>query len=191
MKQQKASIMTIRSFAKSHQRGVSLIEAMVGLVILGAVVGMALWLKSVAWPWFQGWSEGSAVSTHMGKIESVYCGAANYTGLTTAAHANNTIFENRYLPGANVITNRFGGNVTLGMTTITNTNDTLQYTDTQVTSAACPSLVNTLVNDADRISVGGTIVKALNAAVVPATLNTQCNSAAAVTVLVERVKRCS
>jgi hypothetical protein len=50
-------------------------------------------------------------------------------------------------------------------------------------------MVNQLVDDADRISVAGQIVKDVNATLQAAKLKTECDSGNTVVVLIERIKR--
>lgn len=154
-----------------------------------AAMAFVLYLKNSGWPAIQGWMEASTVSSSMKKINDIFSGAAGYTGLNNAAVANQTVFQPKYLPGGAVIQNRFGGLVTVGFATINATNDTLTYSSTLVPSGACSALANQLADDVDRVSVGGVVVKALNGAMNPTTLNTQCISATTVTVLAEKIKQ--
>lgn len=171
------------------QAGVTLTEMLVSVVVMVAIVGFVYFMKSQVYGPLLGWMEASTVSTHISKIENVYSGAANYTGLTTASMATPSIVQAKYLPGAGVINNRFNGSVTLGIVTINTTNDALTYTDGNVRSDSCPTLVNQLADDADRITVAGTVVKPLNGNVNPGTLKTQCDSANNVAIIFERMKR--
>ncbi|MEX5747572.1 type 4 pilus major pilin [Massilia sp. X63] len=181
-----------RAFTRVNQikqAGVTLTEMLVSVVVMVAVVGFVYFMKSQVYGPLLGWMEASTVSTHISKIENVYAGAANYTGLTTASMATPSIVQNKYLPGGGVINNRFNGTVTLGIVTINSPNDALTYTDGNVRSDSCTTLVNQLSDDADRITVAGTIVKPLNGVVNPGTLKTQCDSANNVSIMFERMKR--
>lgn len=180
----------IRDMSKlSRQAGVGMIDLLMYMFLVVAAVAFTFWLKSAVWGPFLGWMEATAVSNQMGKIENVYSGAANYTGLTTASMAVPTIYPTKYLPGAGAIINRFGGNVTLGIATVNTTSDTLQYTSGGVRADSCFTLVNQLAEDADRITVGGTVVKPLNTIIDAGKLQTQCNSGNTVNVMFERIKR--
>lgn len=174
---------------KQKQRGAGMIDLVLSIFGSIVIVGFAFWLKSVAWGPMLGWMEASAVSTAMSKIENTYTGAASFNGLTTAGMATSDVFDRKYLPGAGAITNRFGGTVTLGVTTINTNNDTQQFTDGGVRSDSCSTLVNQLVDDADRITVAGTVVKPKDGVIDATALKTQCGSAAVVSVLFERIKR--
>lgn len=154
-----------------------------------AAMAFVLYLKNSGWPAIQGWMEASTVSANMKKINDIFSGASGYTGLDNTAVANRTVFQTKYLPGGAVIQNRFGGLVTVGFATVNTTNDTLTYSNTLVPSAACHTLANQIADDVDRVSVGGVIVKDLNAAMKPALLNTQCIGGNAVTILAEKVKQ--
>lgn len=175
----------------AKQAGAGMVDLIMYIFGVVAIVGFVFWMKSVAWGPLLGWMEATAVSSQISKIENVYSGAANYTGLATASMATPSIFSAKYLPGGGVIHNRFGGLVTLGIAMINTTADTLQYTDGGVRSDSCTTMVNQLVDDADRISVGGQIVKDVNATLNAGLLKTQCDSGAGniVPVLIERIKR--
>ncbi|GAB2881262.1 hypothetical protein GCM10027277_58000 [Pseudoduganella ginsengisoli] len=179
-----------REYRKLAQTGAVLTMDMLlwGGGVLSAMA-FVLYMKNSGWPTIQGWMEASAISSNMKKMNDIFSGAAGYTGLANANVANTTIFQSRYLPGSGVINNRFGGTVTVGFVTTNTTADTMTYSETGVPSAACYTLANQLADDVDRVSVGGVVVKAMNAALVPTTLNTQCNSAATVTVLAEKIKQ--
>lgn len=172
-----------------RQRGASLIELMMSVFAMVAIVGFVFWMKSVVWGPLQGWMEASSVSSQLSKVENVFSGAANYTGLTTAAMATPSIFNSKYLPGGGLVNNRFGGSVTLGITTINTASDTLTFTDAGVRTDSCPTLVNQLADEADRITVAGTVVKANGGTLNASTLKTQCDSGATVSVMFERIKR--
>lgn len=178
-----------RMLSVVKQKGVTLTELIVSVVVMVLIVGFVFFLKGQVYGPLLGWMEASAVSTAIGKIENVYSGSANYTGLTTASMATPSIFQAKYLPGGAVINNRFGGQVALGIATINTTSDTMTYTDGGVRSDSCPTLVNQLAEDADRISVAGTVVKAVNGNLQAGLLKTQCDSANTVAVMFERIKR--
>jgi hypothetical protein len=156
----------------------------------GMLIAMAFlfWLKATAWPMTQGWMESSTVSANIQKISSVYSGAANYSGLTTAGMATPSIFQAKYLPGGGTISNRFGGTVSLSVLTTNVNNDTISYTDTNIHSAACPTVANQAADDVDRITVAGTVVKQVGAVIDPNALKTQCDSAGNVSMIFDKVK---
>lgn len=155
-----------------------------------AAVGFILGLGKLAGPPINGWREASAVSGHMKTIENNYGGSPGYTGLTNAsvAVANGGVFSAKYLPGANVINNIFHGEVTISFTTIKTTADTLQYTDASIPSGACKIMASTLADDVDRLSIAATVVKDVGGVLDSAKVTTQCNSAASVTFLIEKIK---
>lgn len=182
--------METREYRKLAQAGAVLTMDMLlwGGGVLAAMA-FVLYMKNSGWPTIQGWMEASMVSSNMKKMNDIYSGAAGFTGLANANVANTTVFQAKYLPGGAVINNRFGGAVTVGVNTINTTSDTMTYSDAGVPSAACYTLANQLADDVDRVTVGGVVVKAVNAAIVPTTLNTQCNSGTTVTVLAEKIKQ--
>ena len=173
----------------ARQGGAGMVDLIMYIFGVVAVVGFVFWMKSVAWGPLQGWMEATAISTQMSKIETVYSGAASYSGLTTANMATASIFPAKYLPGGNVVNNRFGAVVTLGIGTIVTTSDTLTYTAGGVRSDSCPTIVNQLVDDADRITVAGTVVKAHNGNLDAGSMKTRCDSGNTVSIMVERIKR--
>lgn len=178
-----------RTVSLAKQKGVTLTELIVSVVVMVLIVGFVFFMKAQVYGPLLGWMEATSVSTQMGKIENVYSGSANYTGLSTASMATPSIFQNKYLPGGSVVNNRFGGQVTLGIVTINTTSDTLSFTDSGIRSDSCPTLVNQLAEDADRITVAGTVVKAVNGNLNAGVLKTQCDSANTVAVMFERIKR--
>lgn len=172
-----------------NQRGATLVELMMSVFAMVAIVGFVFWMKSVVWGPLQGWMEATAVSSQLSKMENTYSGAANYTGLTTASMATPSIFNAKYLPGGGAVNNRFGGPVILTVATISTASDTLQFADGGIRSDSCPTLVNQLVDEADRISVAGTVVKNLGGSLNSAAVKTLCETATTVTVMFERIKR--
>lgn len=185
----KRNFMASRLFKKGAQVGTGMVEMIIWVMIVVAVVSLAFLMKQMVYGPFLGWSEAITVSNAMSKIENVHSGAANYTGLTTGGMATASIFPSKYLPGGGVVNNRFGGQVTLGIATINTASDTLTYTDGGVRKDSCSTLVNQLVDDADRITVAGTVVKPNNGVLNASTLQTQCESSNVVAVMFERIKR--
>jgi hypothetical protein len=173
----------------ARQAGAGMVDLIMYIFGVVAVVGFVFWMKSVAWGPLLGWMEATAISTQMSKIESVYSGASSYAGLSNTTMANPSVFPGKYLPGAGAIRNRFGGAVTLGTGTVTSTDDTLLYTDGGVRRDACTTIVNQLVDDADRITVAGVVVKPINMNLNSALMQTNCDSANTVNILIERLKR--
>lgn len=174
---------------KNHQRGIGLIDAFIWLVIFGAIVGAILGIRNVAIPKAQGWLEGSTVSANIQQINSMFSGAPNFSGLSTAAVANTNFFDAKYLAGGGTITNRFGGTVTLSVGTINTANDTMIYTETNVNSRACVSLANQMADDADRITISGVIVKAIGGTISPITLSNECSTSPSVTMIFEKIQQ--
>lgn len=175
---------------RSTQVGaVMIMDIMLWGGIVLAVMAFVLWMKKSGLPGIQGWQEASTVSANIKKMADIYSGAASFTGLNNAAVAgNDNIFPAKYRPGGNVIQNMFGGQVTVGTDTLNVTNDLITYQDTLIPSAACVTLANQLADDVDRITIAGQIVKAVGGAINPTTLNTNCNSAASVTMIVAKLK---
>ncbi|MCU6502316.1 hypothetical protein LPN04_31425 [Rugamonas sp. A1-17] len=169
------------------QRGIGMVDALMWLVIFAVILGAIIQIRNLVWPKAQGWLEGSSVTSSMQQINSMFTGAPNFAGLTTASVATTTFFESKYLAGGGTIGNRFGGSVTLAVGTINTPNDTMIYTETGVPSRACLMLANQMNDDADRITVGGTVVKALNGTITPTTLSTECNSSPTVSVVFEKI----
>lgn len=154
-----------------------------------ALMAFVLYLKNSGWPTIQGWMEASSVSSNIKKINDIFSGASGFTGLNNAAVANKTIFQPKYLPGGTVINNRFGGTVSISFLTYYTTADMMQYTDNAIPSAACPTLANQLADDVDRITIESVVVKAVGATIDPVKLNTQCNSATMVNMVIDKIKQ--
>lgn len=174
----------------SMQRGFGIMDAVIWLFIFAAILAAILGIRNIAWPKAQGWLEASAISTSMQQINSVYTGAPSFSGLSNAAVASSIFFNAKYLPGANVINNRFGGTVTIATAQVTSPNDSQTYTETNVPSAACVGMANQMEDDVDMITVAGTVVKNLGGAINPATLITNCNlGGGPVTVIFQAIQR--
>lgn len=166
-----------------------MVDALMWIAIFGVILGAIISIRNVVWPKAQGWLEGSAVTSSMQQINSLFNGAPNFTGLTTASVATTTYFDAKYLAGGGVIGNRFGGTVTVGVGTINTANDTMIYTESNVPSRACVMLATQMVDDADRITVAGTVVKALNGSIVPTTLSNECNASPTATLIFEKIQQ--
>lgn len=172
-----------------RQRGVGMVDALLWVAIFGTILGAIIGIRNVVWPKAQGWLEGSSVTSSMQQINTMFNGAPSFAGLTTTSVATTTFFDAKYLAGGGTIGNRFGGTVTLGVGNINTPNDTMIYTETNVPSRACVMLANQMVDDADRISVGSTVVKALNGNIAPTTLSTECNKSPVVTMVFEKIQQ--
>jgi hypothetical protein len=189
----RAQLQNAGRFRRGAQLGaVMIMDIMIwGSIVLG-VMAFILWMKKSGYPAIQGWTEATTVSTNMKKMSDIYSGASTFTGLNNAAVAGNAnIFAAKYLPGANVIQNQFGGTVTISTGTTNVTADTMVYTSTTIPSTSCVSMANQLADDVDRITVAGTVVKAIGAAINPGTLNTNCGSAQSVIMVIEKLKSTS
>jgi len=177
----------VASLAK--QKGISLMDQMLWLLGAILVVAFIIFMKNSGFPMLQGWRASSMSATAIQKLNSVYSGQNNFTGLTTASAAVRSIYDDKYLNGA-VISNVFGGTTTYGVTTIgAAANNTMQQTESNVPRRSCETYVQNIASEVDRISVGGTIVKDVGAVVVTATLLTQCNSADNLVILNEKIKQ--
>ncbi|HYD60573.1 MAG TPA: type 4 pilus major pilin [Noviherbaspirillum sp.] len=173
---------------RNKQKGASLVEMMLYAVGALALLAFVMWMRAVGWPMLQGFMEAQSAVSSMNKIAAVYNGSATFNGMTTAGVANRQNFADKYLPGGGVIRNRWGGNITVVPATTTIADDTMRFTEGGVPAGSCPTMVNSMVDDVDVITVAGTVVKAANAAVNANTLNTQCNSAATVAIQIDKVK---
>lgn len=189
----RAQLQNAGRFRRGAQLGaVMIMDIMIWGGIVLATMAFILWMKKSGYPQIQGWTEATTVTSNMKKMSDIYSGSSTFTGLNNAAVAGNAnIFAAKYLPGANVIQNQFGGLVTISTATTNVTADTMVYTSTNIPSASCISMNNQLSDDVDRITVNGTVVKAIGEVINPATLNTNCGALQNVTVIIEKLKSTS
>lgn len=77
---------------------------------------------------------------------------------------------------ATVVSNQWGGTVTVGVGTINTAGDSIDFTYSGVSTYGCKAIGTKVDSIASKISVGGTQVKAVGARTNPTTLATQCDA---------------
>ena len=171
------------SVARQQQRGLSILGALFALVI-GAL------LTIVTVNAFQDSQRKTRVSAALQDIQTMSAdlqknfGSANqYVALTTAAAVQTGIVPARLrVAGTNTANSSYNGAITFAPDTITVANDSALMSFANVPREDCADLVFGSEQLARRVVVAGVVVKANDAVLVPATLATQCDSAARVVV---------
>lgn len=169
---------------KQNQRGDFLVTLMIAIVIV-AIIGASAYanmrdsnrdvqieesIKKVN-------LTGNALRANFGVT-------GQYGSVTTAiAVQTGTIPTDQRIAGTNTAQNAFGGAVTTTPVQLTSANDALELSWANVPAWACSRLVIGTKDAARRITVGGTAVKPIDAALLPATLTQQCDVDAPVTIV--------
>lgn len=169
-----------------RQRGMTLIEITIVMIIAALVATAAVF-------GFQNLQRRNEIQDNVSQIVEIAAdlqrkfGVNNQYGAVTTAVGvrSRTIPSQLRVPGTDTAANSYGGAITLTAATITATNDVVQLSWGNVPQSQCVDLVIATSNVARRISVAGTVVKADGAALVPATLIAQCETALRVAVLYE------
>jgi Tfp pilus assembly protein PilE len=173
----KASPMVIRK----SQRGMSLVQAMLVLVIGGIVLGAAL-------NQYQSAERNANVQKNTADIMEIVANAKTnygqygYAGLTTPIAVGSGVIPTRLQATTTTATvQEWGGTVTLVDNNATTTGTAL-LAITAVPQAICTQLVNSTHSAARQVNVNAVAVKPLDGAVNVATLNTNCVAGASTTV---------
>jgi hypothetical protein len=167
--------------ARARQRGNALVFSMLALVIGGLVLALGI-------GYYQNSQANAQVQSTIGEIGAII-GAAQqnygqygYTGLTTAiAVGARVIPETRADANGRTARNSYSGTITLVDNSST-TADTAALSYSNVPSSQCAQIINGAQSLARQITIASTDVKALDAPIDIAKLNTQCVSAASVTI---------
>lgn len=169
---------------RKNQKGFTLVElmmviAVIGVIGLGAVIvfGKAMSKQRVN-------AEIQTLSEVTSAIQKYYFSKANFGGLSnTIAVSYKLVPDDMIVSAPATIGNRWAGSVTIAPATVSGANDSFSYTTTLVPSKECLDVVQALAPQYTATSVGGTVVKAAGGTLNETTLATQCNSAAAVTIV--------
>lgn len=161
------------------QKGEGLVSLAVALIVIAIIVGG---LYSV----FRDMNQKEATSTAVQQINQIggslrkNFGVHNqYGGITTAvAVQSRTVPDSLRITGTNTAQNSFGGLITFAPASLTNADDAAAMTWGNIPPANCAEIVIGSQNTARRITVGTTVVKAIDAPLVVATLTTACDVAA-------------
>lgn len=119
----------------------------------------------------------SDIQTIASTSKSAYGVSNLYGSVTTAVAVRSHIVPTNLRDGtAATATNSFGSAITIAPANGTGTNDLLSLTWPNVPSNQCLEIVNGVSPSMRRITVGGTVVKALDSSLVVATTTTACET---------------
>lgn len=164
--------------AKSSQRGMSIISALLGLVIGAGVLAVSFNQFQDAQRKARIESATSEVTTMIAEAQKMYGTANQYGAVTTAVAVSGGVVPPRMrITGTTNAQNRYNGAVTFAPATITSTNDSLTLTYNNVTNVDCQDLILSTERLTRRVAVGTTVVKANDAALNVATMATACDAA--------------
>lgn len=171
-------------FSRNAQRGVTIIEAMIVLII-------AAILATVAYKFFGRTSAKNDTTENISvladiasNLQSQYGRQNQYASITTAIAVQSQVIPKDLRDGtANTATNSFGGAIALAPASLTGPNDAATLTWPNVTNDSCNGIVAGTQGLARRITVAGTVVKPTDGALDTAALAQRCDSAARVTIV--------
>ena len=183
-----------QSMKKSFQKGFTLVE--LGIVVVVAAVILSVVLPKVGEVFGGAKTNGELqeLPDVIAKIQKIYSNAPSYAGATLQTVADMGAFPASRIVVANPasVTNRWGGAVTLAVSTITTANDTVNLSHTNIPAQACIDVISQLGNSMGGIriiTVGGVTVKADGANVDNALLATNCNAGGAANTVVYRFSK--
>lgn len=182
------------NFNRKQKRGFTLIEILlvVGFIAIAGIGIYTIYSKVTL---------NNAANTESRNIDTIRAGVKNlFAGAPTTAGLTNTVVNNASITPNNmitagdptVITNSFGGAVTVAPATLTVANDGFRITFPAVPGAVCTKLVTGTGSQFERVTVGATVVKALgtNTSIDIAQTTTACaaDAGAGVTILFDSLK---
>lgn len=180
-----------RSLKISHaknQSGFGLIEALIVLAISLVIVLFILTLNGTLTGYINAYRNAQLTQTNMQSIEQAWLGSPSYAGINTAAVAQPSLINNRYLSGS-TITNVYNAPVDVSAGSANGlTNNLLMYTDHGVKRIGCTYLVSTLADGMDYLSVNGVVVKAVNGTLDSAATTAQCSAGSTTDVVSGKIK---
>lgn len=145
-----------------RQRGMTLVETMIAIAI-GLII-VAVGIKGVrgAMADSRSTDEVGDLPKIFSNLQKVYAQRPSFAGATQAIFVNNNAFpDSMVTSGSTNVTNRWGGAVTVAVTSIGGgTNNALTYETTGVPSAECSNVIPQLENVVRIVTVNGTSVKA-------------------------------
>lgn len=169
--------------SRRHQGGWSILQVLLGLVVLGVFVTVAVdqYQSSNR----KGRIEGATQEfiDIAGTAQKNYGQSNQYGSVTTAiAIQGGVVPLKRRNKGTNTANNIYNGAITFAPATINTANDGLSITYANVTGSDCQQLVQNTSNLARQIFIGATQVMPTDGDVNLATLSTTCDATAAVDV---------
>lgn len=183
-----------QSMKKSLQKGFTLVE--LGIVVVVAAVILSVVLPKVGEVFGGTKTNGELqeLPDVIAKIQKIYSNAPSFSGATLQTVADMGAFPSARIVTASpaAISNRWGGAVTLAVSTITTANDTIDLTYTNIPAQACIDVISQMGTNGNGmriITVGGVTVKADGANVNNSTLATNCNTGGAANTVVYRFSK--
>jgi type II secretory pathway pseudopilin PulG len=166
-----------------NQRGISMLSTLLAV----AIGGVFAYIIFTQYQDTTGKSRREASVNEITQIvasaQKLYGGANHYGQVTTAVAVQGGVIPERLrIPGTSTANNRYDGALSIAPVTITSTNDSLALGYPAVNTTDCQDVVLTVEKLMRGITVGGVDVKANDAALNVATLATQCDAGAPVTV---------
>lgn len=171
-----------KRLTRRKQRGVSMIDVGIwAAVALGVVM---IFVKGVAPVLAQNKArdEITEMAKVVSSIQAKWTNSPNFTGVTLANLIANDVFPPSWVQSATAASNRWGGAITMNVTTMVTAGDSMEIVTAGVPSTECKSIIPGLANTMRVVSVAGTVVKPNGGVVDMAALGTQCNSASNVTI---------
>ena len=162
---------------KKSQAGFTLVELGIVVGIAAVIIGLSLTVVPGLLATTRANAEISEVTAIVAKIQRTYTNQSNYATATTPIIASVKAFPDNEVAGS-VITNRWGGLVTIAPTTLASIpNAGLNLTYASVPTAECLLIVQGVERTMRVITVNGVIVKADGANFAdPALTGTNCNA---------------
>lgn len=179
---------------RKQKRGFTLIEILlvVGFIALAGIGIYTIYSKVTLNNAAN--TESRNIDTIRAGVKNLFAGAPTTTGLTNTVVNNASITPTNMVTAGNpaIITNSFGGAVTVTPTTLVATNDGFRITFPSVPGAVCTKLVTGTGSQFEQVTVGTTVVKTLgtNTSVNIANATTACaaDTGTGVTILFDSLK---
>ena len=166
---------------KKKQRGVSMVD--IGIWAAVAVGVVIIFVKAIGPVLAQNRArdEIAEMAKVVTNIQSKWSNASSFNGVTLAQLINNDVFPRSWVNGA-AVNNRWGGPVTIALSTMVTANDSMIITSASVPSEECKNITPGLVESVRVITVDGTVVKANGGQINMGTVGTACGNGAIVSI---------
>ena len=161
---------------KRQQGGFTLVELMIVTVLLAVAIAVVYLGVSSYMAKDRTNQEAKELPTIFANIQAKYSQRSNFTGATCTGLINLNVFPQSRLATATTLVNRWRGNITCAVATLTTASDVLNLTYTNVPATECGDLIPMVEGYVRVITVGGTTVKADNALTDLDALGTACQA---------------
>lgn len=171
-----------RQFGKKQQFGASVVQVLLGLVISAFVLLVSYQIYSDSQGKTRVEKATNEIITLISEAQKVYGGNDLYGSVTTAVAVKGGVVPPRMrIAGTDTAQNGYNGAITYTPTTVTTANDALTLSYAAVRPEDCQKIMTTIDSLTIGMAVGATDVKANGGALNVATLATECDAAAPVT----------